>query len=152
MTLTLAILFACGPKATPQPVTAAVAEAAPTGASLASARLPGDAASQAFAKRLVTTPITDFSPTEGGAISFSWTRVTFGGDNAWRAEGRMRDPEGESVSCTESGTWELEPAEGENVAIVALAQAQGDCPGRPSTGTARYRLLAEGDGWKVQVR
>jgi hypothetical protein len=152
MTLVLSLLLACGPKAAPQPVAAAAAEAAPSGASLDGAKLPGDAASRSFAKRLVTTPIVDFSPTEGGGIAFTWTRVTFGGDNAWRAEGRMRDPEGETVSCTESGTWELEPAESEGVAIVALAQAQGDCPGRPSTGTARYRLLAEGDGWKVQVR
>jgi hypothetical protein len=152
MTLTLALLFACGPKATPQPVAAAAAEAAPASTSIDDAKLPADAASRAFAKRLLSTPIADFSPTEGGGISFTWTRVTFTGDNAWRAEGRMRDPEGESVSCTETGTWALEPAESETVAIVALAQAQGDCPGRPSTGTARYRLLAEGDGWKVQVR
>jgi hypothetical protein len=142
------LLTACGEKAVapaPAPV-----EAASAASSEPTPDTPSDAASRAFAKRLLSTPVSDFRPGEGG-VDFVYRSLTFRGDNSFVAEARMSF-DGESIDCTETGTWTMDAASGDGQASMTWAMTKTTCAGRPANVDTRVQLTADGGGWKVEVR
>lgn len=142
------LLVACGEKAAPAPTAAA---AAPAAANEPEPTTPGDAASKAFAKRLLATPLTDFRPGDSAGVDFVYGKVTFRGDNTFVADARL-SIDGESMDCAETGTWTMDPATDERTASMTWSMTKTTCAGRPSTLESRVQLSADGAGWKVEVR
>ena len=103
---------------------APAAEAAP-----APTDAPADATSRKYLDRLLHVAIVDFKPIDTTGASFVYKTMTFNEGNTWSAAG-MVEMDGETMDCTESGGWVMDPAESDAKAAVAWTIVKTDCPGR----------------------
>ncbi|MFT4975013.1 MAG: hypothetical protein ACI8S6_000899 [Myxococcota bacterium] len=126
----------CGKKET---TTAAPVQAAPV------PETPGDAKSKKFAESLIALDITTFRPLEAGSSAkFIYNTLSFEPDNTWSGDGYI-EISGETLECIESGTWSMEPAETNTIAVMTWAVAKTDCINQ-TEGDRRYRVtIADGD-------
>lgn len=140
-TIALALLLAaCGPKETT--TTSAVAEAAPTDSANVA---PPDAASQAFAKKLFATEFTSFHPVDGAGAELIYNSFAFRPDGSWSAKGSVTVAD-ESMDCSESGQWTMEPAESEDAASISWKINNTNCAGREVGTEMRFRLTLKKAG------
>jgi hypothetical protein len=98
--------------------------------------IPSDANSKKFSKILLESPLRNFNPLD----HLSYGDLLFKSDNTWTADG-MVVLGVEDDACTESGTWEMEPAEADNSAVVSWLVVQSDCVGTPRRGVELRALL-----------
>ncbi len=117
----------------------AAAESAPAETAL---NVPSDGNSKKFAETLLGTTITGFRPSDSGGGKFEYNTLSFAADNTWKADGYVEIMD-ERMECTESGTWEMEPADSAKTATVAWTVTQTDCPSR-ETGTSLRAVLTLG--------
>ena len=113
--------------------------------SLAGANIPGDADSNAFAKRLVGATFTNFQPTDGAGAKFVYETFGFAGDNSWSANGYVEIMD-ERMECTETGSWTMEAATAGDTATVTWVVATTDCAGREAGAETRAQLTVDKDG------
>lgn len=114
-------------------------------------KVPADADSRKFADHLVRNPLTNFSPTDGGAAGFKWTEVKFGPKNHWIAQAILT-ADGESINCVESGDWSMDKADSDHTATVALRTEKTTCPGRNDAAVYRMQMTWEKDDYNVVFR
>jgi hypothetical protein len=131
-------LFACGKGAPPSDAGSASAPAADQEV----ASTPGDAASRAFARALIKAEFTDFKPADAVGAVIQYDRLGFQADNTWQASGYVAF-EDEKMSCSEGGTWSMDPADSETTATVAWTVAQTNCAGRTAGTEARAKITLE---------
>ena len=118
------------------------APAAASGPAASALNVPDDGNSKKFAETLLGTTITGFRPSDSGGGKFEYNTLAFLADNTWKADGYVEIMD-ERMECTESGTWEMEPAESAKTATVAWTVTQTDCPSR-ETGTALRAVMTLG--------
>jgi hypothetical protein len=124
-----------------EPEPAPTAEQAP--------EIPSDGTSKKFAKSLLANPMRNFNPLD----HLSYGALTFKGDNTWSADGTVVLGV-EEDTCTETGSWKMEPAEADNSAVVSWVVIHSDCVGTPRRGVELRALLTlEKDGtYGVKMR
>ena len=131
--------------------TAAAADA-PKGESIDGASYPNDANSKSFVEKLIRTDIKDFRPTDaGGGAGFIYKSVDFKADNSWAAASQMT-ADGETIDCTEQGTWSIDPAESDATAATTLEMTRSNCAGRPDKDTMRLKITIEKGEYKIVFR
>ena len=144
-----ALLFtgACKKK---EPETAVIES---TGPVLKGAMVPDTENAKGFARNMVTHDAAWIRPTDGAGASFQYKSIKFTPENnGWSAEAVMGDG-AESVACTEIGSWEIQEADSENSAIVALKMNKTTCAGRPETSTMRMKINIDATGkYTVEMR
>ena len=104
------------------------------------ANVPDDNVSKAFAKNLLETTGTDFSP---NALGLTYTKLTFSADNTFTAEGLVAIMD-EEMDCLEKGTWNLDPAKSETVANMDWIITETDCPSRQAPIQLRLEVILTG--------
>ncbi|MCB9777369.1 MAG: hypothetical protein H6742_02255 [Alphaproteobacteria bacterium] len=112
---------------------------------------PSDAASQAFAEKLVALQISDFRAVDGAGANVVFSSMSFAGDNTWGAVG-YTDFGDERMDCKESGKWSMEPASSKTEATVVWTVEKTDCVGREAGVETRMAVELTGDGWTVAFR
>lgn len=140
--LTFLLAMGCGNKdgeTTAAPVQAAVK---PT--------TPGDANSDRFAMDLVGLTITNIRPMSAGSARFVYETLDFQPDNTWRGEGYI-EIAGERMDCVESGSWSMEPAESNSVAVMIWNVGSTDCINQ-TEGDRRYRVTISGGSISLEYR
>ncbi len=128
--------------------TAAAAEASPKGQ--LGDQVPGDQASRDFAGNFITLKVTDLEVSDSGA-EFIYKSLAFKPDGSWSAQGVVEVAD-ESMSCTESGTWEMDPAEDATSARMTWNIAKTDCAGREAGGSLRVSVNISGDDYDIKFR
>jgi len=88
--------------------------------------VPADKNSKKFAAKLLKTTGRNFSPNAEG---LQYKEITFNADNTFTAKAALVVMD-EEMSCTESGTWELDPAKSATVANMSWNITSTDCPTR----------------------
>lgn len=133
-------LFACAKKApeTPEPEAAPKAEI--------TAQIPDGPDAKKFARSLVETSLEDIAPS--GSSDFSMT-MNFAMDGSYTAEG-MAELGGETLECTETGTWAIDSMDGEK-ANMDWSITKTNCPNRDNGNTQRVALQL-GNPPKVSFR
>jgi hypothetical protein len=121
------------------------APAAASGPAASDMKIPDDGDSRKFAEALLETTITGFRPSDSGGGKFEYNTLSFSADNTWKADGYVEIMD-ERMECTESGTWEMEPAESAKTATVAWTVAQTDCPSRESGTSLRVVMTLGKNG------
>lgn len=145
MTMLLALLVACGEK---EETNTAAAE----GGSVALAdSIPADDASQAFAMQLIETDFAGFKPIDGGGAEFEYSRLEFMPDASWSANGAVTVAD-ETMECTESGTWEMDPASSKEMATVGFTVGKTNCAGREEGAVTRIQIEFTKDGYDIKFR
>jgi len=135
----------CGPKEAGGAAASVVKAAASLGD-----QVPSDAASQAFAKVLAMTPLTDLEVTSSGAV-LTYSEMKFSGDGSWSADGSVAIAD-EEMGCTEGGTWGMDAAESQTSASVNWKVEQTNCAGREAGAEQRAVLTLEGGEVSVIFR
>ena len=120
----------------------AAADSAPAASAL---NVPDDGNSKKFAETLLGTTITGFRPSDSGGGKFEYNTLSFAADNTWKADGYVEIMD-ERMECTESGTWEMEPAESAKTATVAWTVTKTDCPSRESGTSLRVVMTLGKNG------
>jgi hypothetical protein len=126
-------LFACGEKAG-GPAAAGAAKGLPSGADV-----PDDANSKAFARALVSSNTSNFSPTDAPGAKFRYTSLQFRGDNTWVASGYVEAMD-ERMECVESGSWTMNPADSPTKATMSWALDKTNCAGREAGESTRVQV------------
>ncbi len=144
LTLLFAVtaLTACGEKKAP-----ASAGSTPTKASF-TADIPEGSAAKAFAGKLLKTTVSDFNPT--GSSEFVYTAMNFVGDGTWNAAGNL-SLGGESVDCSEAGTWRIDAMDGDN-AVMDWKTEKTNCPSRDAGIEQRVSMSISGEDYKISFR
>ena len=110
--------------------------------------VPDDAKSKKFSKKLIETPMKHFRPVD----QLSYNDLLFKGDNTWHAEGKVTLGF-EDDACSESGTWTMDAASSETVAVVTWTVASTDCASRkPGSDTRAQITLKSGGQYQFQFR
>ncbi|MFZ5476988.1 MAG: hypothetical protein ACOZNI_09465 [Myxococcota bacterium] len=115
------------------------------------ANVPSDAASEAFAEKLLRNPAKEFRPTDAAGASFVYHEMKFKPNNTWEAQAEMK-AEGESFTCQEFGSWEMDKAEDENTSMMTWKMEKTTCAGRPDADTMRVKVTIEKGEYKILVR
>ncbi|MFT5457706.1 MAG: hypothetical protein ACI9K2_004204 [Myxococcota bacterium] len=123
--------------------------ATPSPASVLQVQLPAEAGAPDFARTLIGHPVTDWSPT--GDRSFLYDTLTMAPDGSFSAAAHLAAG-GETVPCTEAGTWSVEAVESETAGTIGLALAQTDCATRSAGTELRLRISREGDRYSISYR
>ena len=112
--------------------------------------VPNDSNSKKFAKQLVSTDINNFSPDAEG---LRYNKMTFNGDNTWKAEAVVHVMD-EEMECHESGTWKMDPASSTTVANMNWTISSTDCPTRQAPQELRVEvtLVKSDSGIHVNFR
>ena len=113
----------------------------------ASPETPGDALSKKFAKKLIEYPLKHFAP--GDQLTYS--SLIFKGDNTWTADAKVTLGF-ESDECTETGSWSMDPAQADNMAVVSWVVAQSDCVGPVRKGFEVRAILTIGKDGQYDVK
>lgn len=130
-------LAACGDKAPP-----ASAGSAPAAAPSKVSSAPADDNSQAFARRLVATPIKNFSPSDSTGAKFLYNTFSFQADGTFTAQGYVEIAD-EKMDCAESGPWTMDAAESETVATVSWTVEKTNCAGREAGEKTRAQVTLQ---------
>jgi hypothetical protein len=115
------------------------------------AKIPDDAASKAFAQRLVKFDAKDFRPTDAPGAAFVYKTLDFRGDNTWLAMAQM-SADGETVDCKEEGTWEMDPAIDDHTATMEWKLTRTSCAGRPENNVMRVKVGIEDGEYRIAIR
>ena len=102
--------------------------------------VPDDAVSKAYAAALLETTGTGFSP---NAMGLTYTKLTFGADNTWTADGLVSIMD-EEMDCIETGTWMMDAAKSETAANMTWTMTSTDCPSRVAPMEMRLELVLTG--------
>ena len=141
--LALVSLMACPKTTTPEP-----AKPADKGPEITVA-MPDSDAARAFARKMVKTTISDWSPTDDRA--FQWESATFEPDGTFVAKAAIRAG-GESVPCDEIGTWSIDKAVDKTHATLDWTVTKTDCATRSSGDKLRVAVRFEGDEISIAYR
>jgi hypothetical protein len=125
-----------------------VAPAAPKGP-VVTVNLPDGPDGSSFATLLVTTPVTNWSPTDDR--SFQYGNLTFLGDGTFIAAAAL-SAGGESVPCQEGGSWSVEAVESPTIGTIEMTLEDTDCATRQPGGTQRIRISREADYYRIAYR
>lgn len=142
----LLTLFACGGASKKDVGTSPAAESVEMPKDI-----PQDAASQAFARKLMKNQVVNFRPTDASGASFVYKTLTFKPDNSWDAESGM-EADGETIECREVGSWTMDAAEDEHTAMMTWTLGKTTCPGRPEQGKLRVKVHIEKGEYTIQIR
>lgn len=137
----MTLMMACSNKA----ATPASSQDAPPKVSLAGLEIPTDSKSEDFARRLLQTPLNNFSPTDAAGAKFVYTNLVFSTGNTWAAEAYVEFDEMQ-IECTESGTWSMTPAQSSTTAGISWTVAKTDCAGREAGGEVRALMTLGSKG------
>ena len=112
--------------------------------------VPSDATSKKFAKQLINTRVTNFSPDAEG---LRYNTMTFSGNNTWTTEAVVHVMD-EEMECTESGTWMMDPASSDTVANMNWVIDSSNCPTRqpPINLRVEVTLVSSAAGIHVNFR
>lgn len=142
----LLALGGCGKKTPP-----AAAAGGSGGDLLGNVAIPDDKLSRAFAEKLLTHPVTNFTPADNTGLKFAYKTLTFKNDNSWVADAYIGDGQ-ESVGCEERGSWKMDAAEDEHNAIMQWTLNKSTCPGRPQENILRVKVtIAQGE-YDIKIR
>ena len=112
---------------------------------LGNVNIPKDDNSKAFAGKILTHDITNFTPADGYGMKFMYKNLHFKNNNSWGADAVLGSGD-ESVDCHEAGTWTMEPATDEHTADVNVVLSDTTCPGRQSKNIMRLNVnIAKGE-------
>lgn len=112
---------------------------------LGKAEVPSDSVSKAFAGKILTHVVTNYTLADGNGMKFVYKSLTFSNDNGWVADAVIGEGE-DSLGCKEQGTWSMEAASDEHTANVSLQMDKSSCPGREQSGTTRLNVyIAKGE-------
>ena len=125
--------LACGPKSG-----GAVEAAGSKRAPALGDQVPDESNSQAFAQRLIAEGLSDLEVSDSGA-ALIYQAQSFSGDGTWKTTAEVDFGE-ESMPCTESGTWSLEPATSPTEATLAWEVAETNCVGLQAGRSFRIAL------------
>lgn len=92
-------------------------------------QVPSDTDSKKFADHLVRHPLKGYHPTDADGPKVLWVETTFNAKNEWVAVTKVQ-VDAEDVDCRESGTWSMDKAESNQVAVVAMRTLASTCAGR----------------------
>ncbi len=116
------------------------------------AHLPQDATSKTYIGQLVDTEFKNFRPVEGGGAILNYDTMGFRPDGSWSADGGVSIME-DKMECTESGSWAMDAASSETVAVVTWTVANTDCASRkPGSETRAQITLKSGGQYQFQFR
>lgn len=93
------------------------------------ANVPSDKTSAKFAAKLLQTTGRNFSPNAEG---LEYKELSFNADNTFVAKAALVIME-EEMECTESGTWDMDPAKSATIANMSWNITATDCPTREVT-------------------
>lgn len=142
----LLALAACGNKKA-----APAAAAAGGGDLLGNVAVPDDKASEAFATKILTHQITNFSPADNTGLKFVYKTMTFKNDNSWVADAYLGEGQ-DSIGCEEKGTWKMEPAIDDHNANMEWSLSKSTCPGRPQENIMRVKVTIAQGQYDIKVR
>lgn len=151
----LTLAAGCGKKAA-EPEAAAEApaeEAAPAPAAM-SAQMPDTKEAKAFAKTLVGTTVSNWSPLDGsgGGGELEYKEMTFDPSGSWAANAVL-ELGMDTVDCKESGTWAIDEAESKETATMSWKLDKTDCPSRETGVDLRVKMSITGGGQtKIMMR
>ena len=112
----------------------------------AQADVPGDAASKKFSKALLAPEgFNNFVPDVEGLV---YKNVRFSPDNTWTADAAIELMD-ESMECTESGTWTMDPAQSPKTSGMEWSIDSTDCPSLDSG--RKLRILATLNGTSIEA-
>lgn len=115
------------------------------------AHLPQDADSLEFIGGLVDLEIRNFRPGASTGAVLEYAQFGFRPDGSWSADGSISIGE-DVMECTESGSWNMEPATSPTMAMVTWTLDNGNCS-RASGIEMKARFTLEGDGeYSLQFR
>lgn len=141
------VLSGCGKKNTP----AAGGEAAGGGNLLGNVQIPDDANSRAFAEKLLTHQVTNFSPADNTGLKFAYKTLTFKNDNSWVADAYIGEGQ-DSIGCEERGSWTMDAADDEHNATMQWTLKKSTCPGRPQENIMRVKVTIEKGEYDIKIR
>lgn len=142
----IAALTACGEK---EPTSTAAAEEAK---SEESSVVPGDKASQQFAKKLFDLDVKRFRPAEGDGIKLEYDSLKFSPDGSWFATGAVSVAD-ESMECKERGSWSMDTAIDSDTADMSWTIEDTSCAGREAGAEQRVQMTILDNGqFKVKFR
>ena len=119
--------------------------AAPSADVLGKVDIPKDDNSKAFAGKILTHQVTNFTPADGYGMKFVYKTLTFVNDNTWNADAVVGEGD-ESFGCKESGTWTMEAASDEHTANMEWKMSKTTCSGRQQSDMMRVNVsIAKGD-------
>jgi len=112
--------------------------------------VPSDPDSKKFAKKLISTSISNFSPDAEG---LRYNTMTFNGNNTWTTEAVVHVMD-EEMECTESGSWTMDPASSPTVANMNWTIDSSNCPTRQTPINLRVEvtLVSGPSGINVNFR
>jgi hypothetical protein len=144
------LTVACGEKKDPAS-SADAAQDAPAQASESepSSDLPQDKTSKNFAKALVATQITKFSPTDDRLLKYD--TMSFEADASWSSQAVVEIMD-ERLECVESGGWSMEPANSDTKATLTWTVDGTNCAGREAGDVQRAVVDLEGGGFNLSFR
>lgn len=97
--------------------------------------VPDDKTSAKFAAKLLETTGRNFSPNAEG---LQYKAITFSADNTFTAQAALVVMD-EEMECTESGTWDMDPAKSNTIANMSWNITATDCPTREA-GSLRVEV------------
>jgi hypothetical protein len=113
------------------------------------ADVPGDAASKKFSKTLMSANgFNNFIPDVEGLV---YKTIRFLPDNTWSADAAIEVMD-ESMECTESGTWKMDPAKSPKTAGMEWDIQSTDCPSLESGRNLRILATLNGNAIDAEYR
>lgn len=113
--------------------------------------IPAGEASKAFAGKILTHDVTNFTPADTYGAKFSYRTLKFYNDNTWLAEATLVGQDA-SVDCKEHGTWTMEEAKDEHNADMSWKLVNTTCPGRESLNMMRVNVNIEKGEYTISFR
>lgn len=131
--------------------TETTSSSAPSADVLGKVNVPNDDNSKAFAGKILTHDVSNFTPSDGYGMKFVYKTLHFSNDNTWMAEAIVGEGD-ESVGCKESGTWTMDAASDEHTADMSVKMDKTTCPGRQQSDMMRLNVnIAKGE-YAISIR
>lgn len=141
----LPLLLLAAPACKKKEDNTAPAASAPSADVLGKVDVPNDDLSKAFAGKILTHVVTNYTLADGNGMKFVYKSLTFSNDNTWWSDAVIGEGD-DSVGCKEQGTWSMESASDEHTANVSLKMDKTTCPGREQSGMTRLNVnIAKGE-------
>ena len=118
---------------------------------LGKVQIPAGDDSKAFAGKILTHEVTNFTPGDGYGMKFKYSSLKFYNDNTWLAEATLGEGD-DSVACKEHGTWTMDTATTEHTADMSWKLEHTTCPGRESLNMIRVTVNIEKGEYTISRR
>ncbi len=113
--------------------------------------IPAGDTSKAFAGKILTHDVTNFTPGDGYGMKFVYQSLKFYNDNTWLAEAVIGQGD-DSVACKEHGTWTMDEAKDDHTADMSWKLEHTTCPGRENQNMIRVNVNIEKGEYTISLR